>query len=135
MTTLKTYWLLLKLLLKNKKILWNQLTASAVNCSHKKLRLRFLWVSKYASVVKFYKPFSQCMYVTIATFTVVVTLVKHSDDVHWNVQAISSFIFLGFLKMIKLLVILFIIKLYARNNIFKQKNFLVFLLYLKTTNM
>ena len=29
-------------------------------------------------------------------------------------------IFLGFLKMIKLVVILFIIKLYARNNIFKK---------------
>ena len=33
----------------------------------------------------------------------------------------SLVIFLGFLKMIKLLVILFIIKLYARNNIFKNK--------------
>ena len=26
--------------------------------------------------------FSQCIYVTIATFTVIVTLVIHSDDVH-----------------------------------------------------
>ena len=25
------------------------------------------------------------IYVTIATFTVIVTLVKRSDDVHWNV--------------------------------------------------
>ena len=33
--------------------LWNQLTVSAVNCSHKKLHLRCLEVSKYTSVVKF----------------------------------------------------------------------------------
>ena len=26
------------------------------------------------------------IYITIATFTVIVRLVKHSDDVHWNVR-------------------------------------------------
>ena len=47
----------------------------------------------------------------------------HSDDVHWNVRTNISWlkkslvIFLGFLKMIKLLVIHFILKLYSRNNI------------------
>ena len=37
----------------------------------------------------------------------------------------SLVIFLGFLIMIKLLVILFIIKLYARNNIFKNKFYII----------
>ena len=54
-------------------------------------------------------------------------MVKQSDDVHWNMLTNicllkkSFVIFLGFLNMIKLLVILFIAKLYAWNNIFKQK--------------
>ena len=26
------------------------------------------------------------MYIYVTTFTVIVTLVKHSDDVHWNVR-------------------------------------------------
>ena len=47
------------------------------------------------------------VYQTIAAFTVIVTFVKHSDDVHWNVwtniQLLkkSFVIFLRFLKMIK----------------------------------
>ena len=55
------------------------------------------------------------IYITIATFTAIVTLVKHVDDVHWNVSTNISLlkkslvIFLGFLKMNKFLVILFII--------------------------
>ena len=52
------------------------LKTSAVNCSRKKLRLRCLQVPEYASDVKFSEPFSQCINVTIATFTVIVTLVK-----------------------------------------------------------
>ena len=42
----------------------------------------------------------------------------------------SLVIFLGFLKMIKLLLILFIIKLYARNNIFKENLFIYLLINL-----
>ena len=55
------------------------------------------------------------IYITIATFTAIVTLVKHVDDVHWKVSTNISLlkkplvIFLRFLKMNKFLVILFII--------------------------
>ena len=63
---------------------------------------------------------------------------QYSDDVHWNLWRIiqllkkSFVIFLGFLKMIKLLVIPFMIKLYAQNNIFK---YLDSFMYFQKTKM
>ena len=49
----------------------------------------------------------------MATFTVIITLVKHSDDVHWNEYIVTEEIAYHLsrsLKMIKPVVTLFIIK-------------------------